>query len=160
MPKAFAPPLDPSAYVFRHDVRARFAETDAMGIVHHAAYLPWLEEARAAWLRELGHPYNDLREEGTDIAVVEAHVRYRAPARFDEVVTVHLGMGPKARSIFRVGYLLTVDDRPILTAMTAHAAVRPDGRPTRLPRWLLDLDTPDLSRPPDADAVAPDGAAR
>ena len=146
MPKAFNPPLDPGTYAFHHAIRARFAETDAMGIVHHAAYLPWLEEARAEWLRVLGHPYNELREEGTDIAVVEAHMRYRSPARFDDLVTVHLGMGPRARSIFRVGYLLTVDDRAIITAMTAHAAVKADGRPTRLPRWLLELDTPDLSQ--------------
>lgn len=147
MPKAFSPPLRPEAYAFQHTVRARFAETDAMGIVHHAAYLPWLEAARVEWLRALGHPYDQLRAEGTDMAVVEVQARYRAPARFDDVVTVHLGMGPRARSTFRVAYLLTVDERPIVTAVTAHAAVRPDGRPTRLPRWLLELDTPDLSQP-------------
>jgi acyl-CoA thioester hydrolase len=147
MPKPFSPPLDPAVYAFHHDVRARFAETDAMGIVHHAAYLPWLEEARAEWLRALGHPYAELRAEGTDTAVVEVHLRYRAPARFDDVVTVHLGMGLRGRSLLRVGYLLTIDDRPILTATTTHAAVRPNGRPTRFPSWLLDLETPDLSAP-------------
>jgi acyl-CoA thioester hydrolase len=145
VPGTFNPPLDPSVYAFHHDIRARFAETDAMGIVHHAAYLPWLEEARAEWLRALGYPYSRLREEGTETAVVEANLRYRAPARFDDVVTVHLGMASRGRAILRVGYLLTVDDRPILTAVTAHVAVKPDGRPTRFPSWLLELDLPDLA---------------
>jgi acyl-CoA thioester hydrolase len=143
----FAPPLDPSVYPFRHQIRVRFAETDAMGIVHHAAYLPYLEEARVEWLRVLGHPYGDLRAEGTDLAVVEVQARYRAPARFDDLVQVHLGLGPRARSTFRLGYLLTVDGQPVLTAVTVHAAVRPDGRPTRLPRWLVDLALPSLAEP-------------
>mgnify|MGYP000016309797 CR=1 FL=1 len=126
MRASFVPPLDPSAYPFQHEIRVRFAETDAMGIVHHAAYLPYLEEARVEWLRVLGHPYDVLRAEGTDFAVVEVQARYRAPARFDDIVQVHLGLGTRARSTFRIGYLLTVDDRPVLTAITAHAAVHSD----------------------------------
>ena len=52
---------DPTDYPYTHTVRVRFAETDAMGIVHHSRYLPYLEEARVAYLRHLGHPYPALR---------------------------------------------------------------------------------------------------
>ena len=68
----------------------RFAETDAMGIVHHSRYLPYLEEARVEYLRHIGHPYTEWREAGLDAAVLEAFVQYRQPLRFDDVVDVHL----------------------------------------------------------------------
>ena len=56
---------------FRIDLRVRFAETDAMGVAHHAAYLPYLETARVEYLRALGHPYRDLRDrDGLEFAVV------------------------------------------------------------------------------------------
>jgi len=64
------PSRDPADYSFAHDVRVRFAETDAMGVVHHAAYLPYLEEARVAFLRDIGHPYELIRQEGIDFSVL------------------------------------------------------------------------------------------
>ena len=51
-------------------LRVRYCETDAMGIVHHAAYLPYLEEARVAWLRSIGHAYDTIRAEGVDFGVL------------------------------------------------------------------------------------------
>ncbi len=84
------PLLDPRRYPFAHRVRVRFAETDAMGVVHHAAYLPYLESARVEWLRSLGRPYTRIRAEGFDLAVIEVGVRYLAPLRFDEEADVHV----------------------------------------------------------------------
>ena len=55
---SLVPSTDPADYAFVHSIRTRFAETDAMGIIHHGAYLPYLEEARAALLRHVGHPYD------------------------------------------------------------------------------------------------------
>ncbi len=55
------PSRDPADYAFTHRLRTRFAETDAMGVVHHAAYLPYLEEARVEYLRAIGHPYDAVR---------------------------------------------------------------------------------------------------
>jgi acyl-CoA thioester hydrolase len=133
------PSSDSSSYVFTHDIRVRFAETDAMGIVHHGRYLPYLEEARVAYLRHLGHPYSELRDEGVDYAVVEAHVRYLRPLRFDEVVTVHLRLAAASRASFQLAYLLTVDGDRRADAVTAHACVNAAGRPVRLPAWLASL---------------------
>ena len=61
-----------------------------MGVVHHAAYLPYLEEARVEYLRAIGHPYLEVRAEGVDFAVLEVAVQYLAPLRFDDVVDVHV----------------------------------------------------------------------
>ena len=73
------PSLDPGDYPFRHRIRVRFAETDAMGIVHHSNYLLYLEEARVAYLRSLDRPYTEMRRDGVDHAVLESFVQYRKP---------------------------------------------------------------------------------
>lgn len=133
------PSLDPSAYAFVHRIRVRFAETDAMGIVHHSNYLLYLEEARVAYLRALDRPYTALREEGVDHAVLECFVQYRVPLRFDDEVDVHLVLARTTRATFQIAYLLTVAGEVRATAVTAHGAVNAAGRPVRLPAWLLEL---------------------
>ena len=139
---ALTPSDDPDDYSFVHPIRTRFAETDAMGIIHHAAYVPFLEDARVAWLRHRGHPYEDVRAGGVDFPVLEVYVRYRRPLRFDEVVAVHLAVGEVTRTTFQVGYLLTVDGEARATAVTVHAAVDAGGRARRMPRWLGELAEP------------------
>lgn len=136
---SFHPPLEPTAYAYSHDIRVRFVETDAMGIVHHSNYLPYLEETRVEYLRSIGHPYTANREAGLDAAVLECRVRYLIPLRFDDVVTVHLRLAGTTRATFTIEYLLTVEGRPTTTAVTQHAFVTADGRPRRLPDWLRDL---------------------
>lgn len=134
-----AAPLDPAAYPFRHRLRARFAETDAMGVVHHAAYLPYLEAARVEYLRSLGHPYAELREEGTEFPVVEVAVRYRRPLHFDDLVDVNLRVASVGAAVFTLVYLVSVDEEPRATATTVHGVVTVGGRPTRAPAWLRAL---------------------
>ena len=138
------PPLDPGAYRFTHALRTRFAETDAMGIVHHGAYPAYLEEARAAMLRDAGHPYEVVRAQpgGVDFAVLELYVRYRQPLRFDDLVRVHVLVDGMTRTTFQVGYLLVADDETRATAVTVHAAVDGEGRPARLPAFLAGLVGP------------------
>lgn len=133
---------DPADYDFVHPIRARFAETDAMGVVHHAAYLPYLEEARAAYLRARDHPYLELRAEGIDLSVLEVCAQYRSPVRFDDVVAVHVRLPWVKAATFQVDYLLTVDEQVCALAATVHGAVDATGRPARTPRWLRDLLAP------------------
>lgn len=134
------PSLDPDHYAFTHRLRVRFAETDAMGIVHHSRYLPYLEEARVEYLREIGHPYHELRADGVDMVVLEAYVRYRAPLRFDDLVDVHVSLASANRTTFQMAYLLRVDGHVRATAVTVHGSITvADGRPTRSPMWLRDL---------------------
>jgi acyl-CoA thioester hydrolase len=136
------PSLDPADYPFRHRIRVRFAETDAMGIVHHSNYLLYLEETRVEYLRALGHPYDELRADGVDYAVLESFVQYRQPLRFDDQLDVHLVMSAATRATFQMAYLLTVGGEVRATAVTAHGAVSPAGRPVRLPAWLTALRAP------------------
>ncbi len=133
------PSLDAGSYPFSHRLRVRFAETDAMGIVHHAAYLPYLEEARVAYLRAIGHPYGEWRAAGVDIAVLECFVRYRRALRFDDEVDVHLRIASATRTTFQMTYLVTVGGEPSASGVTVHGCVTSSGIPTRLPTWLADL---------------------
>jgi acyl-CoA thioester hydrolase len=133
------PSLTPTDYAYAHRLRVRFAETDAMGIVHHSRYLPYLEEARVEYLRHLGHPYTEMRAEGVDYAVLEAFVQYRRPLQFDDMVDVHLRLGAATRATFQMAYLLTVSGDVRATAVTVHGCVNAAGRPVRMPSWLLAL---------------------
>ena len=133
---ALTPSTDPADYPFSHRIRTRFAETDAMGIIHHSAYAPYLEEARSSLLRHAGHPYEEVRLEGIDFAVLELFVRYRRPLRFDERVDIHVTVGHLTRASFQAGYLLAVNGEARATAVTVHGAVDPNGRVVRMPSWL------------------------
>lgn len=110
-----------------------------MGVIHHAAYLPYLEEARVAYLREVGHPYHEVRSEGFDAAVLEVAVQYRRPLHFEDEVDVHLWGGAVTRTTFQLAYLLTVHGEVKATAVTVHGCVDAAGRALRLPAWVGDV---------------------
>jgi acyl-CoA thioester hydrolase len=133
---ALVPSIDPADYQFSHTLRTRFSETDAMGVVHHAAYLLYLEVARVEFLRSIGHPYDEVRADGSDFAVLESFVQYRRALRFDEVVDVHLVVGNLTGTTFQIGYLLAVDGKACATAVTVHGAVDAGGKAGRLPEWI------------------------
>jgi acyl-CoA thioester hydrolase len=111
-----------------------------MGVVHHAAYLPYLEEARVEFLRSIGHPYDAVRADvddgGREFPVLEVWIQYRSALSFDDEVDVSLVVGAVTRATFQIAYLLSVADRPCATAVTVHGCVDRSGRPTRLPEWV------------------------
>lgn len=81
-------PLDLERAITRSRLRVRFCETNLMGIVHHSNYLAYFEAGRVEWLRRRGVTYADWAAQGMHLPVVEAGVRYRAPARFDDVIGI------------------------------------------------------------------------
>src|SRR5918997_1626164 len=96
-----------SEFSFTTEVRVRFAETDAQGIVHNAVYLVWFELARVEYLERFAGGYPALRERGVEAFVTEAHVRYGAPARFDDRLAVRARCTGVRGARFRFEYLLT-----------------------------------------------------
>lgn len=116
----------------------RFHETDAMGVVHHATYLLYLEDARVDYLRALGKPYSTLRDvDRIEFAVIGIDVRYRAPLQFDEVFTVHAGLSAVRRATFSLEYRLERDSVVVLVGQTRHATLEVGShRPVRVPTWL------------------------
>src|SRR6266851_5583726 len=69
-------------------VRVRYAETDRMGLLHHANYLVYFEQGRIELLRALGKSYKDLEDQGYLLVLTKIEVRYRRPVYYDDVVTV------------------------------------------------------------------------
>lgn len=73
---------------YTHLHRVRYRECDPMGVVYHAHYLDYFEAARTEALRAHGLPYRALEEAGVVMPVVEASVRYHAPARYDDLLEI------------------------------------------------------------------------
>jgi len=71
---------------FESSIQVRYAETDAMGVVHHSSYFVWLELARVEWLKSLGIDYKQMEQEGFFLPVVQADLTYKVPAFFDDVL--------------------------------------------------------------------------
>jgi acyl-CoA thioester hydrolase len=115
------------------ETRVRFAETDAMGVTHHANYLTWFEMARVQLLDQLGCPYRHLEEAGFLLPVLEAGMTYHRPTRFDDrvTVTVHLELPAKAR--LRLTYEVRCEGELAAEGFTEHAFVDRSFRPVRPP---------------------------
>jgi acyl-CoA thioester hydrolase len=122
---------------FATEVRVRFAETDAQGVAHHAAYLVWFEVARVDYLAAHAGGYPAVRARGIEALVVGANVSYGAPARFDDRLRVHARCVDVRGARFRFEYAIERDGERVADGWTQHACV--DGatlRPTRVPDWL------------------------
>jgi acyl-CoA thioester hydrolase len=127
---------------FGTDVRARFAETDAQGVVHNSVYLVWFEIARIGYLEEHAGGYPALRETGLESFVLESHVRYRQPAHFDDRLRIHARVAELRGARFRFDYEVRRDGELIADGWTAHACVDAETlRPTRIPQALADAIT-------------------
>jgi acyl-CoA thioester hydrolase len=129
-------------------LRVRYAETDAMGVVHHAAYVPWLEVGRVNLLRAAGCPYGDIEARGLLVVLSDLQVRYRSPARFDDEVVIETQLITlKSRQIaFRYRALLAATATILVEGQTAHIVVlRATMKPTVLPADLSALLQPWLT---------------
>ncbi|HEX2250992.1 MAG TPA: thioesterase family protein [Gemmatimonadales bacterium] len=116
-------------------VRVNYSETDQMGVVYHARYLVWLDVARCDYLRQSGMTYRELEDAGLRLAVSEVVVRYRQPARYDDLVRVRCWVRDVASRRVEFGYAVehADDGRLLATASTSLLALDPAMTLTRLP---------------------------
>lgn len=122
---------------FSTELTVRFAETDAQGIAHNSAYLVWFEVARVAYLAEHAGGYQALRDQGIEALVLESHVRYRQPARFDDGLRIHARVVDARGARFRYEYAIARGDESVADGWTSHACVDARTfRPTRIPPAL------------------------
>ena len=116
--------------------RVRYPETDRMGVAHHSHFFVWFELGRTELMRATGCSYRDLEDrEGIFFPVVEAQARYRAPARYDDVldITTRMVLANGARVRFEYTISRSEDGAPIATGFTEHASISRAGKPIRLP---------------------------
>ncbi len=123
-------------------VRVRYAETDQMGVVYHANYLVWFEIGRAELMRQRGLDYRKLEaEEGCGIAVAEATVRYKRPARYDDELIIETTVLWVRGPIIRFGYkILRVEDGLLLCeGETIHVVVGRDMKRRHIPKKYAEI---------------------
>ena len=126
-------------FSFSTDVRIRFAETDAQGIAHHAAFVVWLEVARVAYLERYAGGYQAIRDRGIEALTTELCLRYHRAAYFDETLTVWARCGDLRGARFRYDYEIERGGERVADGHTLHATVdRETYRPTRVPEWLAE----------------------
>jgi acyl-CoA thioester hydrolase len=119
----------------KSELRVRFAETDLMGIVHHASYLVYFEAGRVEWLRKRGITYIAWVERGIHLPVANAELRYRATARFDDLLVVETTLS-KLRTVsldYSYRILRPSDDVVVADGMTRLACVDNDHKLLRIP---------------------------
>jgi acyl-CoA thioester hydrolase len=115
--------------------RVNYSETDQMGVVYHARYLVWLDIARTDHLRRTGVTYADLERRGLRLAVGELRIRYRQPARYDDLVRVRCWVRECVPRRVTFGYALDLPETGVLlvTAETAMMVLGDKFQWARLP---------------------------
>ena len=120
-------------------VRVAFADTDAMGVVWHGNYLRWFEMARTELMRPTELPYPALIGRGIHLPVIEALVRFRKPARYDDLLIVRIGRIHAGGVRLRIDYRIECDEALIVDGHTEHAFTDTAGRVLRPPRDAQDI---------------------
>lgn len=122
-------------------VRVIYGDTDQMGVVYYANYFRYFELSRAEYLRAQGWTYREMEAEGALLPVVEATATYKAPARYDDVLTIRATITELRRASLQFDYEIRreADGALLVTGRTVHACVGRDGKPTRLPEKVSDL---------------------
>lgn len=123
------------------EVRVRYADTDAMGVVYHANYLVWFEVGRNELMRAWGLPYIDFEKQGIMVPAVEAQVKWVYPARYDDLLQVESRVAEisPARITFAYRILRAEDGKLCCEGTTVHAFLGPGGRPGALPKLAPEL---------------------
>ena len=128
-------------HFFETTARVRYAETDAMGIAHHASYIVWLELGRTELLRAQGMSYRELENHGFLIVLSDLQIRYHAAARYDDELTIRTTLAEQRSRQLTFAYTITLAEGTLLvSAETTHIVLNQATRkPVRLPHLLLEL---------------------
>lgn len=125
---------------FLWPVRVYYEDTDAGGVVYHSNYLQFMERARTEWLRQLGFDQGALyRERGVLFAVAGMEIRFLAPARLDDTLTISVQVQRQKRASLVLHQTIhrDQDQQQLVWATVRMAVLNPRFKPTRLPEDLL-----------------------
>ncbi len=120
------------------NIRVRYAETDRMGLLHHANYLTYFEQGRIEMLRSRGMTYKDLEDQGYLLVLTKVQVRYKNPARFDDHLTLRTAVVRTTNVKIEHSYELYRDDVLLAEGETTLACIDRNGRAQQMPDALVD----------------------
>ena len=120
--------------VYTTDIRVPYADTDSMGIVHHTNYIKYFEVGRTEYLRTVGYPYARFEEEGIWLPVASVYCEYKAPAKYDDLLTVHTRVGEFKSATILMAYEIYKKDTEelIVKGETKHPITDDTLKPIRL----------------------------
>jgi acyl-CoA thioester hydrolase len=117
-------------------IRVRYPEVDAMGYLHHSRYFQYFEMGRVELLRSLGHSYAEMERQGILFVVVKVECRYKAPARYDEELTLTTRVMRQTHVRIDHAYELRRGSDVLAEASTTIACVGRDGQVRQIPDYL------------------------
>ena len=128
------------SYETKSQIRVRYSETDAMGIVHHSRYYPWFEVARDEFVKSIGLKYSEMEKEGLSMPLVETYAKYIDCAKYDDELTVicKLIKLTYARCIFSYEVIRNSDQKVLTIGETSHAFCNSELRPINLKKNFPD----------------------
>jgi len=121
--------------------RARYSETDKMGVIYYANYLVWMEMGRTDYCKSVGFDYRDMELDGANMAVAEATCRYITPARYDDEILVRTQVERLNRRLITFTYVVSNDQTGTVLAegRTVHIAMGNDGKSRSIPQRYVQL---------------------
>jgi acyl-CoA thioester hydrolase len=117
-------------------IRVRYAETDRMGLLHHANYLVYFEQGRTELLRQSGRSYKELEDGGFFLVLAKIEVRYRAPARYDDLLTLRTIVTRATPVRIEHRYEVHRGSQLLAEGSSTLACVDRDGQLQAMPEWL------------------------
>ena len=128
---------------FSIEIKVRYCETDQMGLAHTGSYINYFEEARIAWISNVGFSHSEMEKSGIILPVSKINVIYLRPAYFDDdlLVSVELAELPTSRLIFN--YTIKKEEEVIVTGTTVLAFLNKETKkPVKCPDYMLEKVTP------------------
>ena len=120
-------------------IRVRYADTDKMGIVYNGNYLTYFEIGRTELLRSLGMPYAVLEQQGFQLPVIEAHIVYKVPAEYDDILSIKATCKMERGILLNISYEITKDNILLTRGHTIHPFMNiKSGKPIRPPQIFLE----------------------
>ncbi len=126
-------------FVFEREIN--YYETDKMGVVHHSNYIRYLEEARCAWLKQIGLPYEFLEQNGIIVPVLGVNCEYKHPATFADTILIYAYVKEYTGVRMTVGYEITnkATKDVVLTGETKHCFTDKNLKPVSLKRYAPEI---------------------
>lgn len=127
---------------FSWEVRVTYADTDQMAVVYYANYFVWLEIGRTEFLRSLGIDYRKIEnEKKLSLPVIEAYCKYKAPAKYDDIVLIKAKISQMKSSFLRFDYSLfnKQSGELLAEAYTTHVFIDKDRKPVRMPQEIQSI---------------------
>jgi acyl-CoA thioester hydrolase len=123
---------------YDNEIRIRYAETDQMGVSYYANHFIWFEESRTEYFRARGLLYTDFEKQGFFLPVVEAHCRYHAPTRYDDLIFVRTWISEIKRTSLRFSYEIRnkKNNELVSEGHTIHVFVNREFKPVRIPESI------------------------